>query len=257
MTKVSLPPERLMDQDARSSPRDQAFPVWQAHGFAPSSERGGLPPRPRPGKMGKVVLSRESGEGKLEEVDILHEEKRRCTRRNEHLRKSSNWKRFSWGKPAPNRWPRLPAIWGLPTVRCTIGVSSKLRRLSKPFPAVGIRRLKKRNSGVSAREVEILRHAVLEARGIQYSRKRVVRLLQTLGLEAVTKKRRKPTTRSAPGGRFAQGQLNREFAASWPKQKWVTQTKAVETRDRLALPGGDPGSVLAPGGGLGDGCDRR
>ena len=100
-------------------------------------------------------------------------------------------------------------------------------------------------------------HAVLKARGIQCSRKRVVRLMQTLGLSAQTKKRRKPTTRSTPFARFAPNHLNREFASSFPNQKWVTDTKAVETRDRLALSGGDPGSVLAPGGWLGDGCDRR
>ncbi len=43
-----------------------------------------------------LVLTRESGEGKLEEVDVLHRGKRRCKRRNERLRKSSNGKRFSW-----------------------------------------------------------------------------------------------------------------------------------------------------------------
>jgi putative transposase len=74
-------------------------------------------------------------------------------------------------------------------------------------------------------------HAVLKARGIPCGRKRVVRLLQTLGLSAVTKKRRKPTTTSNPAGRFAQGHLNREFAASLPNQKWVTDTKAVETAE--------------------------
>ena len=37
---------------------------------------------------------------------------------------------------------------GLPTVRFTIGVSSLLSRVSKPFPAAVIRRLKKRKSGV-------------------------------------------------------------------------------------------------------------
>ena len=100
-------------------------------------------------------------------------------------------------------------------------------------------------------------HAVLRARGIACSRKRVVRLMQQLGLEAVTKKRRKPITRSTPGGRFAPNQLNREFAASLPNQKWVTDTKAIETRDRLALPGGDPGPVLTHGSGLGHGCDGR
>jgi putative transposase len=74
-------------------------------------------------------------------------------------------------------------------------------------------------------------HAVLKARGIQCSRKRVVRLMQQLGLSAVTKKRRKPTTRSTPVARFAPNHLNREFAASLPSQKWVTDTKAVETAE--------------------------
>jgi len=74
-------------------------------------------------------------------------------------------------------------------------------------------------------------HAVLKARGIACGRKRVVRLMQQLGLSAQTKKRRKPTTRSTPGGRFAPNQLNREFVAQVPNQKWVTDTKAVETAE--------------------------
>jgi putative transposase len=74
-------------------------------------------------------------------------------------------------------------------------------------------------------------HAVLKARGIACSRKRVVRLMQQLGLSAQTKKRRKPTTQSSPGGRFAPNQLNREFTAQVPNQKWVTDTKAVETAE--------------------------
>jgi putative transposase len=100
-------------------------------------------------------------------------------------------------------------------------------------------------------------HAVLKARGIPCGRKRVVRLMQQLGLSAQMKKRRKPTTRSSPLARFAPNHLNREFAANLPNQKWVTDTKAVETRDRLALPGGDPRSVLTHGSRLGHGCDRR
>jgi putative transposase len=74
-------------------------------------------------------------------------------------------------------------------------------------------------------------HAVLKTRGIQCSRKRVVRLMQQLGLSAQVKKRRKPTTRSNPAARFAPNHLNRECAASSPNQKWVTDTKAVETAE--------------------------
>jgi putative transposase len=62
-------------------------------------------------------------------------------------------------------------------------------------------------------------HVMHQAHGIQCSRKRVVRLMQQLGLEAVVKKRRKPTTTSHPAARFAPNRLNREFAASLPNQK--------------------------------------
>jgi putative transposase len=74
-------------------------------------------------------------------------------------------------------------------------------------------------------------HAVLKARGIQCSRKRVVRLMQQLGLSAQTKRSRKPTTKSDPRARFAPNRLNREFSAEQPNSKWVTDTKAVETAE--------------------------
>ncbi len=74
-------------------------------------------------------------------------------------------------------------------------------------------------------------HAVLKARGIQCSRKRVVRLMQQLGLSAQTKRSRKPTTQSDPRARFAPNHLNREFTAEQPNSKWVTDTKAVETAE--------------------------
>lgn len=54
-----------------------------------------------------------------------------------------------------------------------------------------------------------------------------MRVLQQLGLSAQVKKRRKPTTLSNPAARFAPNRLKREFAASLPNQKWVTDTKAV------------------------------
>jgi putative transposase len=74
-------------------------------------------------------------------------------------------------------------------------------------------------------------HAVLKARGIHCSRKRVVRLMQQLGLSAGRKRSRKPTTKSDRRARFAPNRLNREFAASAPHSKWVTDTKAVETAE--------------------------
>jgi putative transposase len=74
-------------------------------------------------------------------------------------------------------------------------------------------------------------HAVLKKQGIACSRKRVVRLMQQLGLSAQHKRSRKPTTKSDPHARFAPNQLNREFAASEPNSKWVTDTKAVATAE--------------------------
>lgn len=74
-------------------------------------------------------------------------------------------------------------------------------------------------------------HAVLKARGMACGRKRVVRLMQHLGLSAVAKKQRKPTTRSTPGGRFAPNLLNRDFSASAVNEKWVTDTTAIPTAE--------------------------
>ena len=74
-------------------------------------------------------------------------------------------------------------------------------------------------------------HALLKARGMACSRKRVARLMQQLGLSAGRKRSRKPTTKSDPHARFAPNRLNREFAAAEPNSKWVTDTKAVETAE--------------------------
>jgi putative transposase len=74
-------------------------------------------------------------------------------------------------------------------------------------------------------------HAVLKARGVHCSRKRVGRLMQQLGISAQVKRSRKPTTKSDPRARFAPNYLNREFMAEEPNSKWVTDTKAVETRE--------------------------
>src|SRR6266481_1686880 len=49
-------------------------------------------------------------------------------------------------------------------------------------------------------------HAMLKARGTHCSRKRVVRLMQQLGLSAQSKRRRKPSTKSDPRARFAPNQ---------------------------------------------------
>jgi putative transposase len=74
-------------------------------------------------------------------------------------------------------------------------------------------------------------HAVLKERGIHCGRKRVVRLMQQLGLSAQPKRSRKPTTKSAPHARFAPNHLARQFRAEQPNTKWVADTKAIETAE--------------------------
>lgn len=74
-------------------------------------------------------------------------------------------------------------------------------------------------------------HAVLTARGIHCGRKRVVRLMQQLGLSAQPKRSHKSATKSDPQARFAPNHLAREFSAEQPNTKWVTDTKAIETAE--------------------------
>ncbi len=74
-------------------------------------------------------------------------------------------------------------------------------------------------------------HAMLQARGIHCGRKRVVRLMQQLGLSAQAKRSRKPTTKSDPRARFAPNHLGRQFSAEQPNTKWVTDTQAIETTE--------------------------
>ena len=56
-------------------------------------------------------------------------------------------------------------------------------------------------------------HAVLKARGNHCSRKRVMRLMQQLGLSAQSKRSHKPTTKSDPRSLVAPNHLNRRFSA--------------------------------------------
>src|SRR5258708_19298063 len=60
-------------------------------------------------------------------------------------------------------------------------------------------------------------HAALQARGIRCGRKRVVRLMQTLGLQAKRRRQSKPTTtRSDPTARFAPNMLNPDLTSLPP-----------------------------------------
>jgi putative transposase len=75
-------------------------------------------------------------------------------------------------------------------------------------------------------------HAALQARGIRCGRKRVVRLMQTLGLQAKRRRQSKPTTtRSDPTARFAPNVLKRDVTALRPNTRWVADTTAIPTTE--------------------------
>ena len=102
-------------------------------------------------------------------------------------------------------------------------------------------------------------HALLKARGMVCSRKRVARLMQQLGLSAGPERSRKPTTKSDPRARFAPNHLNREFTAAQPNSKWVTDITAIETAEGdLYLAGVvDISSRMAVGWAMGNWRDEQ
>lgn len=55
--------------------------------------------------------------------------------------------------------------------------------------------------------------------------------MRTLGLSAQSTRSRKSTTKSDPRAQFAANTLNRAFESEQPNEKWVTDTKAVETSE--------------------------
>ena len=75
-------------------------------------------------------------------------------------------------------------------------------------------------------------HIALRDRGWRCGRKRVVRLMQTLGLCAKPHKQRKPTTtRNDPTARFAPNTLGRDFTAKRPNTKWATDITVIPTAE--------------------------
>ncbi len=75
-------------------------------------------------------------------------------------------------------------------------------------------------------------HTVLKEHGIHCGRKRVVRLMQALGISALPKKSRRPlSTKSDPHARFAPNLLKRDFTASAPNTKWVTDCTMISTTE--------------------------
>lgn len=72
-------------------------------------------------------------------------------------------------------------------------------------------------------------HAELQAHDIKCSRKRVARLMRTLGLAARRPRHRTLTTRNDPNARVAPNLLNRDFTATSPNEKWVGDITAIWT----------------------------
>jgi putative transposase len=72
-------------------------------------------------------------------------------------------------------------------------------------------------------------HAELRDRGRSIARKRVARLMREVGLCAKRKRRRVLTTRRDPSHPVAPNTLNRDFTATEPNSKWVTDITYIPT----------------------------
>ena len=74
-------------------------------------------------------------------------------------------------------------------------------------------------------------HAELVASGEQLSRQRVARLMRALGLQGVTRRRPRSTTRSQPGAQVPRDRVRRRFEASAPNRLWVADITYVPTAE--------------------------
>jgi putative transposase len=72
-------------------------------------------------------------------------------------------------------------------------------------------------------------HAELKAQGIHCGRKRIVRLMQEKGISARRKRRKARTTNSNHSSPIAPNLLERDFEASAPNKKWVTDITFIAT----------------------------
>ena len=74
-------------------------------------------------------------------------------------------------------------------------------------------------------------HKELEALGKQLSKNKVARRMKELGLKALAKRKWKATTDPQHALPVAENLLNRDFSASAPNQKWVTDITYVATQE--------------------------
>ena len=73
-------------------------------------------------------------------------------------------------------------------------------------------------------------HAELRARGRGVSRNRVARLMRAAGIEGVSRRRTRKTTRRAAGTQPAADLVDRDFSASGPDELWVADITYVPTQ---------------------------
>jgi len=75
-------------------------------------------------------------------------------------------------------------------------------------------------------------HAALRHRGVRVGRKRVERLMRTLGLSGLVPKRYRRTTIPVPGVRVADDLVERDFNPPGPDRLWVTD---IERHEALSI----------------------
>jgi putative transposase len=75
-------------------------------------------------------------------------------------------------------------------------------------------------------------HAVLTAQGWQVAKKTVLTLMRALGLRCQVRRRRRYNSFRGEVGQIADNVLNREFTATAPNQKWVTDVTEFRVGQR-------------------------
>jgi len=73
-------------------------------------------------------------------------------------------------------------------------------------------------------------HAELKANGMKVGRNRVARLMRVAGLEGVSRRRRRSTTKRDPEAQPAADLVEREFTSDAPDRLWVADITYVATR---------------------------
>ena len=75
-------------------------------------------------------------------------------------------------------------------------------------------------------------HAYLQRKGVECGRNRVARLMQKHNIVAKRASKRHPrTTQQRPGAKAAPNLLQREFSASKPNRKWVSDITYIDTAE--------------------------